>query len=162
MKRTILTIAIISSLLIGCNETKHKNENTELVETTEAAHEKYGNDMAAMDNSWVNEINLDNGNKWDANKETTEGVHKMLSLVQTSEQKTLEDYQSLAKDLNEAKNYLVKECTMEGPSHDNLHVLLHPLIEKIEALGKVSTVNEGSVVTASIKENLNAYSKYFQ
>lgn len=162
MKKTILTAAIISALLIGCNETKHKNENTDTVEASEAVHEDNGDDMAAMDNSWVNEINLDNGNKWEANKETNQGVDKMLSLVQTSEQKTVEDYQSLAKDLNEAKNFVVKECTMKGPSHDNLHIFLHPLIEKIEALGKVSTVNEGSRITASIKENLNGYSNYFQ
>ena len=116
----------------------------------------------AMGNAWVNEIKLNNGNKWEANLETTEGVDKMLNLVKSSDPKTVEDYHALASKLNEEKNYVVKKCTMEGPSHDNLHVFLHPLIEKIEALGKVSSTDEGAEVTASIKENLEGYYNYFQ
>src|SRR5690606_40529319 len=73
----------------------------------------------------------------------------MLNLVKTSDPKTVEDYHTLASKLNEDKNYVVKKCTMEGPSHDNLHVFLHPLIEKIEALGEVSTTDEGAKITRS-------------
>ncbi len=166
MKKVILTTAIISALLISCNETKQKEESTETVQTTEGVNEHEMEEMAtemhSMNNAWVNEIKLDNGSKWQANLETTEGVDKMLGLVKTSEPKTVEDYHTLASKLNEDKNVLVKKCTMEGPSHDNLHVFLLPLIEKIEALGKVSTTEEGSEVTASIKENLDGYYTYFQ
>lgn len=166
MKKIILTAAIISALLMSCNDTKHKHENGDIVETTEGVHAHAMEEMASenhsMNNAWVKEIKLDNGSKWQANLETTEGVDKMLGLVKTSEPKTVEDYHTLASKLKEDKNVLVKKCTMEGPSHDNLHVFLHPLIEKIEALGKVSTTDEGSEVTASIKENLDGYYTYFQ
>ncbi|HBC03538.1 MAG: hypothetical protein CL528_10950 [Aequorivita sp.] len=166
MKKTILTTAIISALLISCNETKHKQESTDIVETTEGVHEHDMEEMAeethALNNAWVNEIKLDNGNKWEANLETTEGVDKMLNLVKSSAPKTVEDYHALASKLNEDKNVVVKKCTMEGPSHDNLHVFLHPLIEKIEALGKVSNTDEGAETLASIKENLEGYYNYFQ
>lgn len=166
MKKIILTTAIISALLIGCNETKPKSENTDIVETTEGTHEHEMEEIAAethtMNNAWVNEIKLDNGSKWEANVETTEGVDKMLKIVKTNETKTVEDYHNLASKLNEVKNFVVKECTMKGPSHDNLHVFLHPLIEKIEALGKTSTTREGAEITASIKENLDGYYTYFQ
>ncbi|MDP2688144.1 MAG: hypothetical protein Q8O62_13035 [Aequorivita sp.] len=166
MKKTILTVVTISALLISCNETKNKNENTESVETTEGVHEHEMEEMEpethAMNNAWVNEIKLDNGSKWQANLETTEGVEKMLGLVNASDSKSVEDYHSLASKLNEDKNVLVKKCTMEGPSHDNLHVFLHPLIEKIEALGKVTSTDEGVEITASIKENLEGYYNYFQ
>ncbi len=166
MNKTILATAIISALLISCNETKHKTENTDIVETTEGVHEHEMEEMSvemhSLNNAWVNEIKLDNGSKWTANLETTEGVDKMLHLVKSSDPKTVEDYHTLASKLNEEKNVVVKKCTMEGPSHDNLHIFLHPLIEKIEALGKVSTTDEGSEVTASIKENLEEYYNYFQ
>ncbi len=162
MKKRILTAVIISAFLISCNETKPKSENSDTVEVIESGHEHHGEEMAAINNDWVNEINLDNGNKWDANLETNEGVEKMLSLIQASEKKSVEDYHALANELNETKNFVVKKCTMKGPSHDNLHVFLHPLIEKIEALGKVSTVDQGTEVTASIKENLEGYSNYFK
>ena len=162
MKKTILTVAIISALLVSCNETKHKG--SEALETTEAGHEHHGEDMLshATDNSWVDEIKLDNDKKWDANSETNEGVEKMIVLVNTSEAKTVAGYHALASDLNEVKNFVVKECTMEGPSHDNLHVFLHPLIEKIDALGKVSTEEAGAKIKESILKNLDGYYTYFQ
>lgn len=162
MRKTLLTAAIFSAFLISCNDTKPKNENGENVEATESLHEHNAADMALINNDWINEITLDNGNKWNANLETNDGVEKMLSLVEASEKKSVEDYHALANDLNETKNFVVKECTMKGPSHDNLHVFLHPLIEKIDALGKASTVEQGSLITASIKENLEAYSNYFK
>lgn len=162
MKKTILTAVIISAFLMSCNETKQKTENSDTVEATEAVREHHGEEMVAINNDWVNEIKLDNGKKWDANLETNEGVDKMLSLITSSEKKSVADYHTLASELNETKNFVVKECTMEGPSHDNLHVFLHPLIEKIETLGKVSTTDEGAEVTASIKENLDGYYEYFK
>lgn len=162
MKKTILTAAIVSAFLIGCNETKNKDVHTETVEATEAVHQHDGEEMAAITNDWVNEIKLDSGSKWDANLETTEGVDKMLSQIKARDAKTVEDYHTLASDLNETKNFVVKECTMKGPSHDNLHVFLHPLIEKIDALGKVRTADEGAEITTSIKDNLKAYFNYFK
>lgn len=165
MKKTILTTAILAAFLVSCNETKEKKESTETVEVTETVHEHHVGDIAevdGMDNSWVNEIQLDNGKKWDANIETTEGVDKMMKMIESRETKTVEDYHSLASELNEMKNYVVKECTMKGPSHDNLHVFLHPLIEKIDALGKVATVEQGAEITESIKKNLEGYYDYFK
>lgn len=161
MKKTILTAAILSALLISCNDTKNKQEHSETV-VTETSHDQNEKDFAVMGNSWVNEIQLDNGNKWTANLETTESVKKMESIIATNPTKVLEDYHSLSTELNEVKNHLVKNCTMEGASHDNLHIFLHPLIEKIEALGKVTNVEEGEKIKNNIKENLDGYYKYFQ
>lgn len=167
MKKTILTAAVISALLISCKDTK--NGSNEAVEATEAVSEQAtsnGDEMAAethsINNDWVKEIKLDEGSKWKANPETTKGVDKMLSLIESSNTKTVKDYQALASKLNEVKNFVVKECTMEGPSHDNLHVFLHPLIEKIDSLGEVSTVAKGSEVKAGIKENLKEFYNYFK
>lgn len=173
MKKTILITALVSAFLIGCNEGKNKQETTETIEPIEALQEngtsntvsnqgKITADTAAINNTWINDIKLDDGKKWQANIETTQGVDKMLTLVKTSDLKTVEDYHNLASKLNEDKNFVVKKCTMKGPSHDNLHVFLHPLIEKIEALGKVASVEEGTMVTQSIKENLENYYPYFQ
>ncbi|MGO2359090.1 hypothetical protein [Mesonia sp.] len=164
MKKTILTTAIISALLISCNDTKNESNKTE--EVTEVIKKDDTKEMAtkshSMNNAWVEEIKLDEGSKWEANLETTEGVDKMLNLVKSSKTESVKDYHSLASDLNETKNFVVKKCTMEGPSHDNLHIFLHPLIEKIGALGKVSNADEGAEIKASIKENLEGYYTYFQ
>ncbi|MGB3343005.1 MAG: hypothetical protein WBA61_03755 [Aequorivita sp.] len=166
MKKTILTAAILSVFLIGCKDNKSTNSETsvetEMVHEHEADNERdHDHDGMALNNAWVNEIQLDNGSKWEANIETTEGVETMLQQIETSNPETVEDYHKLASKLNDEKNTVVKKCTMEGPSHDNLHVFLHPLIQKIEALGMVSTADEGSEIITSIKENLDAYYNYF-
>jgi hypothetical protein len=162
MKKTILSVAIISALLVSCNETKHKDNKT--LETTEVSNEHLGEDMLshATDNSWINEIKLNSGKKWDANFETTDGVEKMIVLTKESSAKSVTDYHALASNLNEVKNYIVKKCTMDGPSHDNLHVFLHPLIEKIDALGKVSNEDDGAKIKESIIKNLEGYYDYFK
>ncbi len=164
MKKVILTTAVITALLIGCNETKHKHEATETVDGSEEVHQHKSEEMTSdthSTNAWVADIKLDNGAKWQANSETTEGVDKMLSLVKSSDPKSVADFHNLASKLNDVKNFVIAECTMKGPSHDNLHVFLLPLIEKIEALGDVSTTNEGKDITQSIQENLVAYYNYF-
>lgn len=162
MKKIIITTAILSAILIGCNENKVKTSSdapaqSEVVHTNETAHHD-----SPLDNSWTKEIELDNGKKWEANKETNIGVEKMLNIIKERDPRTLNEYHEMASQLNDQKNFVVKECTMTGPSHDNLHIFLHPLIEKIDALGKVENVEEGSEIVESVKENLEAYFNYFQ
>lgn len=162
MKKVIFTTAILAALLVSCKEKQAKHE---AVEASEVVHEHEETDLKtshSINNNWVNEIALDNGAKWVANLETNEGVDKMLGMIKQSDPKTVEDYHDLAAKLNEEKNYVVKECTMTGPSHDNLHIFLHPLIEKIDGLLQVSTTDEGNQIVESIIENLEAYSNYFK
>lgn len=51
---------------------------------------------------------------------------------------------------------------MKGPSHDNLHVWLLPLIEKIDALEETKTLDEAQRIYKSIEQNVNAYDEYFE
>ncbi len=164
MKKLIVTLAIVSAFLISCNDTQNKSPETVITSEDAPTPETHELELEthSMDNRWVNEINLNNGNKWQANMETTQGVGNMLTLVKSSDPKAVADYHNLAAKLNDEKNILVKKCTMNGTSHDNLHIFLHPLIEKIEALGKVSTMNKGSEITAAIKANLEGYYNFFQ
>jgi len=163
MKKTILTLGLISALFSNCKEPNHKPSISEERETIEGLDEHdINNEQHTFENSWVNEITLDNGSKWSANTETTEGVAKMIELIKTNETTSVEDFHLLAKKLNEVKNVVVRECTMKGAPHDNLHIFLHPLIEKIEILSKVSTIADGNKVLASIKINLEQYYNYFK
>lgn len=148
MKKYFLTSLLIASLLMSC-----KNDSSSGTANI---------DSALLQNEWVQEIRLDNGSKWTANPESTIGVNNMKKQIQNHSLKTTGDYHDLATLLNEEKNFIVKECTMEGESHDNLHVFLHPLIEKIDALGKVENEKEGAALVRSIEGNLEGYFDYFQ
>lgn len=156
MKKVIL-MATLFAALIGCNDTKNQKSETQAPEIKELEVKSH-----SVNNSWVNEMKFDNGKKWKANLETNEEVDNMLKIVKSIDPKTVNEYHALASKLNDHKNLLVKKCTMDGPSHENLHVFLYSLIQKIEFLENVSTINEGLKVKASIKENLEGYYNYFQ
>lgn len=162
MKKTAVIIAATLSLTISCKETKKKKpiEAATTVETVD--YEKYSKMSNELNDTWINDIMLNNGIKWTANIETTNGVRDMLILIEDSKTKTTVDYKKLGEGLNVIKNTVVKKCTMKGSSHDNLHVWLHPLIEKIELLQRVENLKEGEKLTNGIQEHLEAYYDYFE
>ncbi len=162
MKKTIITVIALFFIVAGCKEIKNKNAAQD--ETTDTETIDYKNHTKTpneLNNDWVNVIVLNNDIKWQANIETTEGVMKMLSLIEENQTINIEDYIKLGNSLNEVKNTVVKECTMEGASHDNLHVWLHPLIKKIELLQKIQNAEEGAQLTSNIKMHLEGYYDYF-
>ena len=55
----------------------------------------------------------------------------------------------------------LKTVPWKGESHDNLHVFLVPLIDKIDALGEVNSVHKGAEITRDIREHLEVYNNYF-
>jgi len=166
MKKTILSLAMLAFILSSCNNKKEEvaTEQTTQEPVEVVSHENHDTHQAssALNNDWMNEIQMDNGSQWIANIETTDGVNDMLKMISESNTETVEDYLGLANKLNERKNTLVKECTMTGPSHDNLHVFLHPLIEKIDVLLETKTTEEGAEALKSITDNLKAYKTYFK
>jgi len=156
MKKTAILGLVLSISLLGCKETQ--NEETTITEQSAVEHKE---DAHEDQNSWMNQIQLDNGSTWKANIETTEGIQAMSSRIAEDESNSIKHYKNLASDLNDIKNNIVKECTMKGESHDNLHVFLVPLVDKIEALGEVNSVHEGAVITKDIREHLEVYFNYF-
>jgi uncharacterized membrane protein YvbJ len=163
MKKIIIITVLLSIVLISCGETKKEGKIIEpTVNETKHEKEKVVNEETQINNDWIQIIKLNNSKKWEANLETTKGVNTMLNQINESNLNTVQDYLDLANKLNDKKNTLVKECTMTGLSHDNLHIFLHPLIEKINLLLKTTSTTEGSETTKSIKENLEAYTDYFK
>ena len=158
----MITVIALFFIVAGCKEIKNKNAAQD--ETTDTETIDYKNHTKTpneLNNDWVNVIVMNNDIKWQANIETTDGVREMLTLIKDNKTTTIDDYKKLGVTLNNAKNTVVKECTMEGASHDNLHVWLHPLIEKIELLQKIQNAEEGAQLTSNIKMHLEGYYDYF-
>ena len=160
--KILLVIAIFSIAIVSCNESKKKDKAPESsVRESETIKEEMTDKKIILNNDWINDISLDKETKWKANIETTRGINAMLNLIEENNLITLEDFHQLANKLNNEKNMVIKECSMKGPSHDNLHIFLLPLIEKIDYLLTTTSIEEGSKITASIKDNLNFYQNYF-
>ena len=157
MKTSIVYLMVLSLTLVSCKQSAKESQKAT---DSHSVQQEIGSDLH-LDNDWVNEIALDNGSKWEANVETTMGVAAMTKLIAEAKTSTKEDYNKLGNGLNDLKNIIVKECTMTGASHDNLHVFLHPLIDKIELLQNAATADEGAKIKANITEHLQGYYSYF-
>ena len=104
------------------------------------------------------EVQLNNGKKWDANAETTQGVNKMLLMVKDEVIKDNPDYIALKDGLNNEFNVVLDKCTMKGESHDQLHNYLLPLKAKIDKLESTSNLEQ----IGDIDNYLLSYSNYFK
>ncbi|OBX24930.1 hypothetical protein LX77_01758 [Gelidibacter algens] len=167
MKHVIITLGLLA--LVGCKDGKNEETNTTTeaakpsVEATNEQNNDHSDEVSNVyQNAWTNEIVMNNGNKWQADAPTNEGVQKMQNTIQSQITNTLDAYHKLAEQLNDDKNNVVKNCTMQGASHDNLHIWLLPLMDKIEALSETKTVEDAAKIKQSIKENINGYNTYFK
>lgn len=160
MNKIIIALIALSLMVSSCKDQPKESKATQDHEVGHTEQPKESNH--ALANGWMQEIQLNNGVKWEANPETNEGVAHMQAVLTTSNPKDLKDYYAVADALNKEKNYVIKECTMKGPSHDNLHVWLLPLMEKIDALKEVKTLEEAQHMYENIVHHVNAYDTYFE
>ena len=156
MRKSVAFLFILFTVLLGCQDQKNA-EHPAIEEKPPQQHTSQRPDPMA----WESNIQLDNGQPWKANKETSTGVQHMLLLLQEKSIASREDYQKLGEDLAEELNILIAECTMKGASHDNLHIYLKPLIVHIAELKEVPNVSEGEAISSAIESHLQAYQLYF-
>ncbi|MCM4150359.1 hypothetical protein DHD05_02045 [Arenibacter sp. N53] len=157
MKTKIILFAILSIGYLSCKQAvkeDSKSPGTIITKTASCSELQFNAD-------WEKEMAMNNGLKWQANLETTMGIAAMSKLMAETKTLYMEDYRNLGNALNEVKNSIVKECTMTGASHDNLHVFLHPLIQKIELLQKTDNTDTAAKIKESINGQLKSYYTYF-
>lgn len=160
-KKTTLILFLSATFVSGCKQPP-KEQKTVPHNPNQIRAEEDTPTTSVADSGWTNEIQLDHQTRWSANPETTIGVTKMLRTIQNYKGGTVSEHRKLGNELNEMKNYIVKECTMTGPSHDNLHIWLHPLIKKIEALQKVDDKKTGIQLIQDIEHHVTRYHDFFE
>lgn len=153
-----LLILLIAAYAISCGNTSENDQDHDDHDHEE--HEAEPKDEEHVDSE--NTLDLNNGNLWSANVETTEGIGKMVVLMDSfSDTESVEAYSKLSKDLNAALNTILKECTMEGEAHENLHTYLFPMFEMIAGIGSTD-LNTCQANYGKLKEQLSDYPNYFE
>lgn len=153
MRASAFGILLLSLIFSGCNNNNNKQQSSAAI-----AVELHPEEELLV---WEKEIELDRGSKWIANKGTTAGVNKMSAIIENSTPSTVNEYKELGDSLISEINILIAECTMKGPSHDNLHIFLEPLVIKAAQLEQTFSEEEGARLTSEIDQHLRAYHKYF-
>lgn len=103
-------------------------------------------------------VKLDNGKKWKANPETTQGIQNMQVLVKKQLENEKKDAPQLQEKLNTEFKAIFQKCTMKGEAHDQLHNYLIPLKDNIKKL----EAGVSQQALQDISAYLESYYKYFE
>ena len=135
MAKQLVAILFLAAFTMGCNNLS-KNESYQAAD-----------------------IELNDGKKWVVNAEMTPFI---LEAEQMLMQYDGSDYKKLSEQLESKNKGLIKSCTMDGKSHEELHKWLYPHMQLIEALGDAESRPEADTIISQLKSSFQTYHTYFQ
>lgn len=153
MKRKLISLLTVSMFLFSCGNHSHEGSKTQS-ETTAQENHHHDEDSKT--------IELNNGEKWKVNPEMMVHVRSMENEINAFKGKDLADYKTLATKLGEYNKSLISSCTMEGKSHDELHVWLLPHIDLTDKLLKAENETEATKGLEDIRTSMKTFNQYFQ
>jgi len=107
-------------------------------------------------------ISLNNGEKWIVNAEMKPHIQEGKEILEAYQADGGSDYKALAEQLERANAELIKSCTMEGESHNQLHNWLLPHMKLITKLEESKSQEEAEKIIEELEESLETYEKYFE
>jgi len=107
-------------------------------------------------------IEMNNGQKWKVNEEMKPHIEKGRQILSAYLDENRTDHKTLAGNLQEQNSKLIRSCTMDGKSHDELHKWLHPHLELVKALKDAETDEEVTKVTKELKASYDLYDQHFE
>ncbi|HEX8041244.1 MAG TPA: hypothetical protein VF490_18980 [Chryseosolibacter sp.] len=110
----------------------------------------------------VGAIELNNGEKWEADENTRSVVATMESQVSGFEAGAQTTPKALSDSLTRQMNLLVSGCTMKGKGHDELHKWIMPLTDQIKHLSAAKTPDETSQIVGELKESFETFHRSFK
>jgi hypothetical protein len=144
-----IVIILLLAFVFGCN-TENKKGQTKTKETKE---------ISLLDTL---QLRLNHGNKWLVNPETQGGVVKMNAMIEGFKTDTNKDYNALGKKLAKQTSYIIKNCSMVGEPHDQLHVVLVPMLDEISNLKEAKNNTEGEAALTKLEGLIKDYFIYFK
>ncbi|AUC82640.1 hypothetical protein [Lacinutrix sp. Bg11-31] len=141
MKRLITNIAFVLTLLISCYSCKNDTSKTEVLAIQ------------------LEGLTLNNNKKWVANQETHMSMQRIDSILKNNSSK---DGETVGKALSKQTSYIIKSCDMTGEAHDQLHVVLVPILEEIGDLKDVKNPSVFEKKITTLQQLTATYFKYFK
>lgn len=137
--KNLLILTFLAYAIIACKNKRQDNQPNSTLE--EHAVETNG-------------VQLNDGEKWEANLETTEGIRMMISRIESFKNENSEEYTVLQTNLQSDFKMIFQKCTMKGEAHDQLHNYLLPLKKDLDQLS-LENID-------SVQMYLQSYQLYFQ
>ncbi len=146
-------VILIALIAFGCGPGAHDHDPSKAEETATGSEQATGGTQAGQ----VPVVTLNNGSRWKANPETTEGIQHMRSILESY--RTDGSATTDLKDTLEAEFALIFErCTMTGDAHEQLHNYLLPLHTQLRELTSDAPRKDREAVLAYLQQ----YGNYFE
>ncbi|QNK79163.1 hypothetical protein H7F37_14015 [Winogradskyella sp. PAMC22761] len=104
-------------------------------------------------------LTLNNNEKWVANEETHMGMKRIDSILKNN---TSSSGKLLGNALSKQTSYIIKSCDMEGEAHDQLHVVLVPILEEITDIKDVKNSLDVEKKVTTLRRLTATYFQYFK
>ena len=106
-------------------------------------------------------LKLINNTKWQANKATQIGMHKIDSTVKKFKELKRRDFKNLGALLSKETSTIVKNCDMSGEAHDQLHLVLVPILDQVVLLKEDHELVAKNTALKNIENLIEAYYQFF-
>lgn len=147
--KTILGL-LIAGGIYSCTQ-QAESEQIEVKETKNETHQNIHESLS-----------LNNGERWMANAETTEGVNNMILLMDSfSDTESVAAYAELSKELKNEFQLIFEKCTMTGESHNQLHHFLVPIKGWMKQMNSTE-LDSCKKSYSALKSHLKEYQKFFE
>lgn len=139
MKRILLNSVIIIMMLLSCYSCKNNTTEPQAIQ--------------------LEGLTLNNNEKWIANEETHIGMKRIDSILKNH---TSTSGKILGDVLSKQTSYIIKSCDMEGEAHDQLHVVLVPILEEITDIKDLENASDIDKKVTTLKRLTATYFQYFK
>lgn len=150
MKTTFVIRLAIAFLFMACQSIPEEADDT--------PREKID---ANTESSWQH-LTLNDGKKWHVNPEMVPYLEAGELLLAQYILEGDDNYKALAEGLSAENKNLIRSCTMQGRSHDELHKWLHPHLELVAQLSQATTLDEANTIIAKLQESYGWYHHFFE
>jgi len=107
-------------------------------------------------------LKLNNGEKWIVNNATQIGIVKMDSVISSFNSNKENSFVELGQNLSKQTSFIIKSCDMTGEAHDQLHVLLVPMLDEISILKESENPKECKSAVSELESLIEAYFNHFK
>ncbi|MCT4630536.1 hypothetical protein [Winogradskyella sp.] len=102
---------------------------------------------------------FNDGDKWVVNEATHIGMKRIDSILKNN---TSLNGKVLGDAISKETSFIIKSCDMTGKAHDQLHVILVPILEETTDIKDVNDATIFKDKAAYIKRLVNTYFEYFK
>lgn len=105
------------------------------------------------------QLKMNHGEKWVANKETHIGMQHIDSILKNN---ASIDGNELGNLLSKETSFIIKSCDMTGEAHDQLHIVLVPILDEISNLKDSKNSSQTELFTKKLEGLTKDYFSHFK